>query len=116
MRENTGAAIAIAGAVTTMLTLMSVVLVVLLWTALTVYALVKWIGSAPDAASPTAVVVIVVGLVTASTLMLMVPIVLVGRSMTPRRRRRDDEASAVAEASTDAGAEVEPSTHGDVVR
>jgi hypothetical protein len=92
VRENTGAGIAIAGAVTTMLTLMSAVLVVLLWTALTGYALVKWIGSAPDAASPTTVLVLVVGIVTALVLLVMVPIVLLGRSMTPPRRRRDDMA------------------------
>jgi len=90
MREHTGVAIAVAGVVTTVLTVFAVVLVVLTWTALTIYALVKWIGSAPDSASPTTVLLIVVGLVTALALLLTLPIALVGRSMTPRRRKRAD--------------------------
>ena len=91
MREHTGIAIAVAGVVTTVLTVFAWLLVVLMWTALTIYALVKAIGSAPDAASPTAVLLIVVGLVTALALLLTVPIALVGRSMTPRKRRRKDK-------------------------
>jgi hypothetical protein len=62
-------------------------LVVLMWTALTIYALVKWIGSAPDTASATTVLLIVVGLVTGLALLLTLPIALVGRSMTPRRQK-----------------------------
>ncbi|HSL12025.1 MAG TPA: hypothetical protein VLA82_11985 [Actinomycetota bacterium] len=93
MREHTGIAIAVAGVVTTVLTMFAAVLVVLMWTALTVYALVKWIGSAPDSASPTTVLLIVVGLVTALALVLTVPIALVGRAMTPRRRTKDGAAA-----------------------
>ena len=89
MREHTGVAIAVAGIVTTVLTVFASLLVVLMWTALTIYALVKWIGSAPDAASPTTVLLIVVGLVTALTLLLTAPIALVGRSMTPRKKKAD---------------------------
>ena len=70
-------------------------LVVLLWTALTVYALVKWIGSAPDAASPTTVVLIVVGLVTALALALAGSIALIGRSMTPRKQKKTDDGPSV---------------------
>ena len=88
MREHTGVAIAVAAVVTTVLTMLAWLLVVVVWTALTIYALVKWIGSAPDAASPTTVLLIVVGIVTAFVLLLTVPIALVGRSMTPRRRRK----------------------------
>lgn len=88
MREHTGIALAIAGAVVTFMTMLAAVLVVLLWTALTVYAIVKAIGSAPDSASATTVLLIVVGLVTTLTLTLAGAIALVGRSMTPRRRRR----------------------------
>ena len=98
MREHTGVAIAIAGLTTFFLTSLAAVLVVLLWTALTIYALVKWIGSAPDAASPTTVVLIVVGLVTALTLALAGSIALIGRSMTPlgrrARKRRDQRMAA----------------------
>ena len=90
MREHTGIAIAVAAVLTTALTMLAWVLVVVTWTALTVYALVKWIGSAPDRASATTVLLIVVGLVTALALLLTVPIALLGRSMTPRRRKRGD--------------------------
>ncbi len=98
MREHTGIAIAVAGVVTTLMTMFAGVLVVLMWTALTIYALVKAIGSAPDAASPTTVLLIVVGLVTALALVLTLPIALVGRAMTPRkepRKNKDDDALPV---------------------
>ena len=88
MREHSGIAIAVAGVVTTVLTMLAALLVVLVWTSLTIYALVKWIGSAPDAASPTTVLLIVVGLVTGLALLLTLPIALVGRAMTPRRRKK----------------------------
>jgi hypothetical protein len=96
MREHTGIAIAVAAVVTTVLTLLAWLLVVLMWTALTIYALVKAIGSAPDGASATTVVLVVVGLVTALALLLTVPIALVGRSMTPRKKpRKEKEADDV---------------------
>ena len=90
MREHTGIALAIAGAVVTFMTALASVIVVLLWTALTIYAIVKAIGSAPDSASATTVLLILVGLVTVLTLALAGAIALVGRSMTPRRRRRGE--------------------------
>lgn len=89
VRPHTGTALGVAGFATTILTLLAAFLVVALWTALTVYALVKWIGSAPESASPTTVLLIVVALVTAFALAITLPIVLIGRSMTPRRRRKD---------------------------
>ena len=92
MREHSGIAIGVAGVVTTVLTMFAAMLVVLVWTSLTIYALVKWIGSAPDAASATTVLLIVVGLVTALALLLTLPIALVGRAMTPRRRKKGDRA------------------------
>jgi Sec-independent protein secretion pathway component TatC len=91
MREHTGIAIAVAGVVTTVMTMFAGALVVLMWTALTIYALVKAIGSAPDAASPTAVLLIVVGLMTALALVLTLPIALVGRAMTPRKKPRKEK-------------------------
>lgn len=105
MREHSGVAIAVAGVVTTVLTVLAALLVVLMWIALTIYALVKWIGSAPEAASPTTVLVIVVGLVTALALLLMAPIVLLGRSMTPRRRKPDADAGTGGESLRPAGAQ-----------
>lgn len=89
VRPHTGAALAVAGFTIAMSTIFAAVLVVLTWLALTIYAIVKWIGAAPDAPSPTTVLLLVVSLVTALVLALTVPIALVGRSMTPRRRRKD---------------------------
>ena len=90
MREHTGAAIGVAAALTFFATILAWLLVVLVWTALTIYAVVKWVGSAPEGASATTVLLIVVGLVTALALLLTLPIALVGRSMTPRRRKKGE--------------------------
>jgi hypothetical protein len=95
MREHTGTAIAVAAVLTTVLAMFAWVLVVVTWTALTIYALVKWIGSAPDSASATTVLLIIVGIVTGLALVLTVPIALVGRSMTPRRRKKNADADAL---------------------
>jgi len=95
MREHTGAALAIAGISTVFLTMFAAVLVVLTWTSLTIYALVKWIGSAPENASATTVCLIVVGLVTALTLGLVAIVTLAGRSMTPKRRRPSEDPTGV---------------------
>jgi hypothetical protein len=95
MREHSGAAIAVAGIATTFFIVFASVLAVLMWASLTVYALVKWIGSAPEAASATTVLVMVLALVATLTLGLAGVIALVGRSMTPRRRRRSDDLTGV---------------------
>jgi hypothetical protein len=95
MREHTGVAIAIAGTVTMFFSVVAWVLVVLMWISLTIYALVKWIGSAPEAASATTVLILVVALVTVLTVCLAGVVALVGRSMTPKRRRRAEELSGV---------------------
>jgi hypothetical protein len=95
MREHTGAAMAIAGILTTFFMVFAWMLVVLMWISLTIYALVKWIGSAPEAASATTVLLIVVGLATALTLAVAGAVALVGSSMTPKRRRRSEEMSGV---------------------
>ena len=95
MREHSGVAIAIAGIVTTFLMMFAAVLVVLVWISLTIYALVKWIGSAPETASATTVLMILVGLVTALTLAVAGVVALVGGSMTPKRRRRSEDVGGV---------------------
>jgi hypothetical protein len=95
MRENSGVALAVAGTMTAFLTIVAWLLVPLVWLSLTIYALVKWIGSAPDAANPAAVLLVVVGLVTALTLVMAGLVALIGRSMTPKRRRRTDAIEAV---------------------
>jgi hypothetical protein len=79
----------VAGAIVTFFVLLGALIVVLGWTGFSIYALVKWIGSAPDEANPVAVILLFVGLVTVLTTALLAGLALVGRSMTPRKRDRD---------------------------
>ncbi len=86
MHENRGAAIGVAVAATFFFVLLAFVLVLSVWIALSIYALVKAIGSAPDDANPTAVLLIVVGLVPLLLLGLGATVGLIGKSMVERRR------------------------------
>lgn len=92
MHEHRGLSIAIALASLGFFATLAAVLVVALWIALSVYALVKMIGSAPDSADPVVVLVAVVLLVSAFVVGLGGTIALLGRPMTPRKRK-DREAS-----------------------
>jgi hypothetical protein len=64
-----------------------------IWIALTVYAIVKAAGSAPDHANATAVVLSIVGIVTFFTVAIAGAVALLGRAMTPKKRRRDEPAT-----------------------
>lgn len=90
MHEHRGAAIGVALLIVTFLSILGALVVVLGWIGLTIYATVKAIGSAPDAANPTAVVFVFVGLISTFTVLLAVAIALAGKAMTPRRRKRRD--------------------------
>ena len=57
-----------------------------IWTLVCIYAIVKWIGSAPDDVNPTVIVVGVAGIVTLLVVLIAVGVGLVGRSMNPKRR------------------------------
>ena len=57
-----------------------------IWTLVCIYAIVKWIGSAPDNVNPTVIVVGVAGIVTLLVVLIAVGVGLVGRSMNPKRR------------------------------
>jgi uncharacterized membrane protein len=94
MPPNSGAAFAVAGITITVMVVLPVLVVVGLYTAITVYAIVKWIGSAPDAANPTVIWLMILGLVTAFTLLLGAGIGLAGRSMTPRKRKERERLEA----------------------
>jgi hypothetical protein len=87
VREHWGIAGAVAVMTATFLIVLGSMVVVLGWIGLSIYALVKAIGSAPDSANPTVVVLLFVGLVTVFTVLLAVTIALVGRAMTPRKRK-----------------------------
>lgn len=89
MGDNRGPAVAVAMMIVTFLALLGALVVVLGWIGLSIYALVKAIGSAPDGANPRVVVMLMGGLVATFTVLLTVGIALVGRAMTPRRRKED---------------------------
>jgi hypothetical protein len=95
MYEHRGLSIAIALASLGFLATLAFTLVVAVWIALSVYALVKMIGSAPDSPDPVVVLVTMVLLVGALVTGLAGTIALIGRPMTPRKRR-DREAQRTA--------------------
>lgn len=88
MRQFRGSAIAVAAAIVGFSIALGALVVVLGWIAMSVYALVKAIGTAPDQASPTVVILLFVGLVGTLVTAFAASLALVGRSMTPRRRRK----------------------------
>lgn len=88
MNEHRGAAVAVAAMIVTFLTILATLLVVTGWIGMSIYAMVKAIGSAPDAANPQVVVLLFLGLVATFTVLLAAGIALVGRAMTPRKRKR----------------------------
>jgi hypothetical protein len=96
MHEHRGLSIAIALASLGFFATLAFVLVVPIWIALSVYALVKMIGSAPDSANATPVLVTVVLLVSTLVAGLAGGIALLGRPMTPRKRK-DREAGEAAD-------------------
>lgn len=77
-------------------TVFGALVVVLGWIGMSIYALVKAVGSAPDAANPTVVVLLFVGLVGTFTVLLAVGVALVGRAMTPRTRKKDHDTQQLA--------------------
>jgi hypothetical protein len=87
MRENTGVALAIGAVSTFAFTVWAAVVAVMLWSGITVYAIVKWIGSPQDHASATSLLVMLVGLVTVFPLLLAVAIYLVSKPMRYARKR-----------------------------
>jgi hypothetical protein len=88
--QHRGPAIGVAAAIVVFLGILGALVVVTGWIGLSIYAMVKAIGSAPDAANPTVVVLLFVGLITTFTVLLAGGIALVGRAMTPKKRKRRD--------------------------
>ena len=87
MRENTGIAVAVAAIATFTYAIWAAVIAVMLWTGVTIYAIVKWIGAPQDHASATSLLVMLVGLVTFVPLLLAISIYLVSKPMRYARRR-----------------------------
>jgi hypothetical protein len=94
MREHTGSALGVAILAFSWFTILGALLIPLLWLGLTIYVVVKAVGSAPDAPSATTISLLVVGLVTALALAFMGIAALIGRGM--RERRRDHRAEPAA--------------------
>jgi hypothetical protein len=85
-REGTGTGLVVALGALAIFTLFAWVLVFLLWLALSIYAVVEWIGDGrPSALAVLRIVVLLVGgLVTLAG----VGFGLVGKSLTPKKRDR----------------------------
>jgi hypothetical protein len=90
MGENRGAAVAIAVVTVTFFALLGTLVVAFGWIGMSIYALVKAIGSAPDAGNPTVVVLFFLGLVGSFTVLFAVSLGLVGRALTPRKRKKGE--------------------------
>lgn len=84
--QSGGLGLGIGLANTVLYSLLPALMAVGIWTLVSVYAVVKWIGSAPDDVNPVVIVVGVVMLVTLFVLLIAVAVGLVGRSMNPKRR------------------------------
>jgi hypothetical protein len=90
MREHTGVAVGIAAIATFSYTVWAAVIALVVWLSLTVYAVVKAIGSPTDHASALTVLLIVLSNVTLFVLLVAGAIALAGRPMHYRKRRDDD--------------------------
>ena len=96
MHENRGLAIGIAVVAALFLASLPFLIPTTIWLALTVYAIVKGAGSAPEQADPAVVLLTIVGIVSFFTVAIAAAIALIGRGMTPKKRRRDELASVDA--------------------
>ena len=97
MREHTGTSVAIGALSTFAYTIWASVLVVMLWSGITVYSIVKWIGAPDDHPSPTTILVVMVGLVAVFPLLLALGIYFVSKPMRyARRRKRGNDGEQLA--------------------
>lgn len=85
-REGTGTGLVVALGALGVFSLFAWVLVVLLWLALSIYAVVEWIGDGRPSA--IAVLLIVVLLVGGLVTIAAVGFGLIGKSLTPKKRDR----------------------------
>ncbi len=83
MRENAGRSIAIAAIAAFGYAIWVWLLVVILWLAVTIYALAKWALAPHDHPSATTLLVVTISLVTVVPLAISLAIYLVARRMRP---------------------------------
>ena len=105
MREHTGTSIAIAAVSTFAFTIWAAVIAVMLWSGITVYAIVKWIGSPQDHASATTLLVLLVGTVALFPLLLAIAIYLISKPMRYARKRARKESEQLSAPIADATAD-----------
>jgi heme/copper-type cytochrome/quinol oxidase subunit 3 len=86
IREHTGLSLGIAAAIVMFLVLLAALLVVTIYSFITVYAIVKAIGSGPTSPSGLTVLLGVVLVVTTFSLLLAGLVTLAGRAMNPKKR------------------------------
>ncbi len=91
MHEHRGPAIAVAAIALVSLCAFAGLVVALGWTGVSIYALVKWIGRAPDEANPVVIVLLFVGIVTFLTVAMAGATYATGRSMASRKRHEPSE-------------------------
>ena len=89
MSDSRGPSLAIVAVAVVLFASLPFLIPPLIWLVLTGYALAKAIGTAPDSASPTSVLLAVVSVVTFLTLAIAGAFWAIGRSMTPKKRGRD---------------------------
>jgi hypothetical protein len=88
MADSRGPSLAIVGIAVVFLASLPFLIPTVIWLVLTGYAITKAIGTAPDSASPTSVLLAVVAIVTFFTLAIAGAIWAIGRSMTPSKDDR----------------------------
>jgi len=64
------------------------VLFIAIWTMVSIYAIVKWAGAAPDQPNPVVLVVGIASLVVLIVVLISIAVGLLGRPMNPKKRAR----------------------------
>ena len=82
MREDTAISLGLAGALVGFFVILPALLAVAIYTFLTIYAIVKAIGSAPDSASALSVTIGMVAIVGSFTTLIFLGVYLIGRDRT----------------------------------
>ncbi len=96
MRELRGTALAIAAVIIAFTAMLASLIVVLGWTSLSVYGLVKMIGGGSDEPNAAGILIAMVMIVTTLVAALAGTIKLIGEAMEPPKRREPDGFDASA--------------------
>lgn len=86
--DGTGVGVAIGVMNVALYALLPALIVVGVWTLISVYAIVKWIGSAPQQANAAVIVLGMATMVSLFVVLFAVGVGLVGRSLSPKKRKR----------------------------